>query len=236
MLRVSIAIALGASLLVGCSAFSPSSADKTDANSTTSTYWVNSLNAKCVGVGPMQCLQVQKGEELSAGNWQLFYAPIHGFEYVPGYIYKLKVKETQLPAHQVPADKSSIAYELVEVLDKQADSRLRLHDIWVLEAIEGEPLALTSERQRPRLEFNLTEMRFTGTDGCNNVFGNLHAVTPDTLSLGPIAATMMACADMATADRFWQRLGKVEGYLLEGLKLHLQNASGKTLLSFQKTD
>ncbi|TKJ09503.1 META domain-containing protein [Halomonas sp. 15WGF] len=47
---------------------------------------------------------------------------------------------------------------------------------------------------------------------------------------------MMACADMATADRFRQRLGKVEGYLLEGLKLHLQNASGKTLLSFQKTD
>jgi hypothetical protein len=90
------------------------------------------------------------------GNWQQFYAPIQGFEYVPGYIYKLKVKETQPPAHQVPADKSSIAYELVEVLDKQADSRLRL--------------------------------------------------------------------------------GKVEGYLLEGLKLHLQNAGGKTLLSFQKTD
>ena len=62
------------------------------------------------------------------------------------------------------------------------------------------------------------------------------SVGPATLSLGPIAATMMACADMATADRFRQRLGKVEGYLLEGLKLHLQNASGKTLLSFQKTD
>lgn len=236
MLRRSIAIALGTSLLAGCSAFGPSGTNSTTADSTTNTYWVNSLKAKCVGVESMQCLQVQRGDQLSANDWQLFYAPIQGFDYVQGYTYKLKVKETQLPAHQVPADKSSIAYELVEVLDKQVDSKWRLHDIWVLEAIEGQPLELSNERQRPRLEFNLTQQRFSGTDGCNNVFGSLQTVTADALVFGPIAATQMACVDMSIANQFQQRLGQVDEYSLDGIKLHLQDVSGKTLLSFQKTD
>lgn len=236
MLRSSIAIALGASLLAGCSAFGPSSTNTTAPNSTTNTYWVNSLKAKCVGVGPTQCLQVQEGDELSGDDWQLFYGSIQGFDYEQGYVYKLKVKETQLPANQAPADKSSIDYELLEVLDKRVDSKLRLHDIWVLEALDGQPVQLGDERERPRLELNLTEMRFTGTDGCNRVFGSLEAVTADTLAFGPIASTRMACGDMTLADQFQQRLDNVEEYSLEGGKLHLKNAKGTTVLSFQKTD
>jgi len=42
-------------------------------------YWVNSLKAPCVGVAPMQCLQVQTGEQLNSDGWQHFYSSIEGF-------------------------------------------------------------------------------------------------------------------------------------------------------------
>lgn len=236
LVRVSIAAALSTSLLAGCSALNTDSTGSAAAEPTTQTYWVNSLKANCVGVGPMTCLQVQKGEKQVSGDWQMFYAPIQGFDYEQGYLYKLRVKETRLPADKVPADASSIAYELVEVLEKQADSKLRLHDLWVLEAIEGQPLELNNERQRPRLEINLQEMRVSGTDGCNRVFGGIQEVTADTLVFGPIAATQMACLNMEVPDQFQQRLSNIRGYSLQGLKLHLLDARGQPMLSFQKTD
>ena len=76
-------------------------------------YKINSAKVDCVGVAPMSCLQVQKGENIGSENWEMFYASIEGFEYEPGYTYSISVKEIELPIGEVPADGSSIKYELV---------------------------------------------------------------------------------------------------------------------------
>ena len=67
----------------------------------------------CIGVGPMECLQVRReGED----NYSLFYSKIEGFEFEPGYQYTLRVKVT--PVENAPADASSERYALLEVVEK----------------------------------------------------------------------------------------------------------------------
>ncbi|MGB2249192.1 MAG: DUF4377 domain-containing protein [Alcanivorax sediminis] len=67
----------------------------------------------CIGVGPMECLQVRReGEE----NYSLFYSKIEGFEFESGYQYVLRVKVT--PVENAPADASSERYSLLEVVEK----------------------------------------------------------------------------------------------------------------------
>jgi len=78
---------------------------------------VHGLRAPCTGVAPMTCLQVRRGQE-TTGEWQNFYAGIEGFTHEEGYRYLIRVRETPLPREQVPADASSIRYELLEVLEK----------------------------------------------------------------------------------------------------------------------
>lgn len=69
----------------------------------------------CIGVGPMECLQVRReGEE----NYSLFYSRIEGFEFESGYQYVLRVKVA--PVENAPADASSERYSLLEVVDKKA--------------------------------------------------------------------------------------------------------------------
>jgi hypothetical protein len=69
----------------------------------------------CVGMAPQQCLQVR---ERSDAPWTLFYDGIEGFTYEPGFRYLLRVAVRQVP--NPPADGSSLAYRLVDVLTKTA--------------------------------------------------------------------------------------------------------------------
>ena len=81
----------------------------------TITLYVDSEQVDCVGVAPQKCLRVKTDPD---GEWQLFYAPIEGFEYEEGFVYELKVNSFDVP--NPPADGSSIRYELVEVVSKEA--------------------------------------------------------------------------------------------------------------------
>jgi hypothetical protein len=82
------------------------------------TYWINSSKVPCVGVGPMECLEVRQSE---SATWQLFYSEIEGFDYEPGYVYRIKVREEKRDPEDVPADASSIRYILVSVDEKIPD-------------------------------------------------------------------------------------------------------------------
>lgn len=204
-------------------------------------YWVNSLRVDCVGIAPMSCLQVQEGslgqsEVLKQGDWQLFYGSIDGFSYQAGYVYKLILKKENLPLEQVPADGSSIKYSLVKVLEKTADARLRLNDIWALESIQGEILVLDSDSPRPQLEIHLRDMRVIGNDGCNDFFTGIEALNSEEITFGPIAGTRKYCRGMNIPDRFNQQLNKVTAYKLKDLRLHFLDSEGEELLVFRKID
>ncbi len=199
-------------------------------------YWVNSSKSTCSGTGNRQCLVVQKGDTINPESWQLFYSKIEGFEFEPGYIYKLKVNEKQLTKEDVPADASSIEYTLIKVLEKRQDMRLRINDIWVLTAIEGEAVTPSRKGKTPRIEFNVAKMEIMGTDGCNNFTGSIKKLETKAIEFGPIAGTRKLCPNMEIPDKFNSLLNKTTAYKIEKNQLTLLDASGKVLFSFKKTD
>ena len=75
--------------------------------------WIEPELAECVGVGPMQCMQVSYTED---GEPELFYTSIDGFEFVEGTSYVIDVQVTEVASP--PADASSLNYTLVEVVSE----------------------------------------------------------------------------------------------------------------------
>ena len=202
-------------------------------------YWVNSLKVPCTAASTSHCLQVQKAEVPDPNQWESFYSPISGFEFEAGYIYKLIVKERELDAATVPADGSSIAYTLVRVLEKKKDNRLVLNDIWILENLNGNPIdrsSVSEESQPPQLEIYVGEMKYNGTDGCNNIFGGIVELNESNLRFGLSAGTRMMCQKMEIPDEFNRTLPEVESYKVQDLKLYLFDKEGNELMQFQKID
>ena len=187
----------------------------------------------------MQCLQIQKGENLQDGKWELFYDSIEGFEYQAGSIYKLSVKIEELNPAEIPADGSSLRYTLVEVLEIKPDAKLRLNDIWAVERIQGTPFKMQKEgsrNKRPILEIHLVDNKILGNDGCNQLFGQIAKLTDTAIQFDNIGGTKMACPDMTTPQKFTESLSQTASYKISGLKLYFFDEGGEEVLVFQKVD
>lgn len=234
MKKNNIVLVLMVGIFFSCASSKETSTEKKD---NVFIYWVASSKKPCQGVTPMQCMLVKKGENL---EWSYFYDVINGFNYEPGFLYKLKVKEEQIPLDQVPADASSIRYTLLEIVEKTADttskSYTRLHDIWVLEKLGLSETFKENNSKQAHIEINLTKNKFFGNDGCNNIMGGLKRVDAANLEFGIIAGTKMACPDMQNSYKFTQALGETKTYKIEGLKLFFFDMDGKVLLQFKKVD
>lgn len=89
---------------------------------------------------------------------------------------------------------------------------------WTLVAIDGEPLPTGAEA--PTATF--ADGRIAGFGGCNRYTGPIEEKAPGTIEIGPVAGTMMACADGVEIEpAYLQRLGMVTRYRVEGGRLHL---------------
>lgn len=234
---------LGMSLLFLCACATPSSQKSlsqstdqvlTQTLSAEHIYWVNSSQTSCVGVILRSCLLVQKATEISSDAWKSFYAPIEGFDYEPGFIYQLKVKEEVLPAHLVAADASSIRYSLLAVINKAVDDSFSLQGTWVLESLAGQAIVLTSSQVKPQLNINLNNMQIRGTDSCNHLMGSIKEVGKTAIKLSKIATTRKYCQAMSIAHAFNRALANVAFYQINEGRLILENEQGKELLSFSK--
>ncbi len=203
------------------------------------TYWVSGSKEPCQGMVPMECMMVKKGADFEKHEWTYFYDAIDGFNYTPGFTYKLRVKEEHIPIDQVPADASSIRYTLVELLEKNIDMKgvyaTGLHDIWALEKLGNVAVSKKNTRQ-PDIEINLTKNKFYGNDGCNNIMGGIKLVDSRRLEFGGVGSTKMACPNMEDSYAFTQGLEKTKTYKIENLKLYLFDANGGLLLQFRKVD
>lgn len=203
-------------------------------------FEVNSFRVPCVGMAPMSCLQVRRGDD-AAGEWQSFYAPIRGFDYEPGYLYRLRIRETTLPPGQVPADASSIRYDLVEVIDKEPDPRLAIQDIWVLDRLDRisiDDFDPASRGQSPSIEFNVVLGEYLGNDGCNAFRGDIVTVGPEELTLGPPTSTDGAggCGDGSLQAQFAAALTRITRWRRDGLSLALADDHDAEVLVFRKVD
>lgn len=111
----------------------------------------------------------------------------------------------------------------------------RLHDIWVLEELNGFKVFITDfQKELPRIEINSTENSFMGFGGCNAISGSIF-YEKDLLRFSKVVSTLMACAPGNKETQFIKALQSTTTYSIGDNKLTLSNPSGK-LLVFRKVD
>jgi len=111
----------------------------------------------------------------------------------------------------------------------------RLHDIWVLEELNGFKVFITDfQRELPRIEINSAENKFMGYGGCNAISGTIF-YEKDFLRFSKVVSTLMACSPGNKEGEFVKALQNVTTYKIGDNKLMFSNPSGK-LLVFKKVD
>lgn len=156
----------------------------------------------CTGVGPMKCMLVKfPGKQ----DWENFYAGIENFQYEEGYRYTLKIRVTE--RDNVPADASSLRYELVKIIRKekvavnQALSFLAKHN-WKLIQLNGNNLA-----ENPVfISFDAASNRVSGNAGCNGFFGAVE-LDAEQIVFNQLGSTEKACPEAKLEAEFMQLLG-----------------------------
>jgi hypothetical protein len=236
-----------AALAGGCGAESEDQASPgTDASR---TLYVAHFKVDCVGVGPMECMQVRESND---GDWRMFYDQIRGFDYEEGYEYELRVHTEEV--ENPPADASSLRWILDEVVSKEAVSAEPgagaglLAGEWVLASFSDDVLAaedadpaaalaaLANDGGAVSIAF-MDDGRVGGSSGCNQYSGSYEIVGGHSLSFGPLAGTRKMCPPplMALEKLTMQTLQAVEGvYVRDGSKLELYGAEEKLLATFDK--
>lgn len=199
--------------------------------------FINSEKVDCTGIGKMKCLQIQESDTLTNG-WKNFYGKIQGFDYEPGYIYKISVKKEELDPATVPADASSIKYSLIEVIEKQKDKKLVLDKIWTVKSINGklvEMPRIPDEDNDLVLSIDTVEMKILGYDGCNNFHGNFELLD-NSITFQSIGSTKMMCSNMELPSSYMTALENTKTFKLENDNLFFYDTHGNEILRFVKAE
>ena len=111
----------------------------------------------------------------------------------------------------------------------------RLYDIWVMEEMTGINFKKEKlQKGMPTFEFNLTDMRFGGHAGCNQINGGI-SVVGNKITFGNLVGTLMSCPNMKIEKAVITALNdKTVTYSIDKMKLTI--VSGKTKMVLQKVD
>lgn len=131
----------------------------------------------------------------------------------------------------------------VEVLVRRvpgesAQAEPALEDVeWELLSMEGQDSIAGSGGKLPDLQFLAAEQRAAGFSGCNRYFGTYSregaAEHGAPLAFGPLAGTMMACAEGGELERaFLANLARVNAFHFDGAELVLAE-DGQELARFR---
>ncbi|MFZ1755141.1 MAG: DUF4377 domain-containing protein [Caldilineaceae bacterium] len=197
------------------------------------TLYIAPEKAACVGVGPMECLQVKYSED---GKTELFYNGIDGFVFVPGYNYELRVLRTHVA--NPPADGSSLAYTLLEVVRQEPaydGEALPLEGThWTLIAFGTEDMIPFSPTEQT-VDAQFVDGRMAGVNGCNN-YSAEYTVVGNELQLGQAISTLMACPEpaMDVEQGFMAALTSARTFAIDGNLLTITYAAGQ--LTFRGTE
>lgn len=110
---IAAAALLTASALTGCSSAGSEAGAPEPGSGEVVRMWIEPELVECVGVAPMECMQVAYSE---GGEPQFFYDSIAGFDYQEGTSYVIDVQVTEV--EDPPADASSLSYTLVDVISE----------------------------------------------------------------------------------------------------------------------
>jgi heat shock protein HslJ len=111
----------------------------------------------------------------------------------------------------------------------------RLHDIWVLEKLNGVVVSPADFRKElPNLEINSSTNNFMGYAGCNRMNGTIFCER-GLLRFTNTITTRMACPGNNKESEFLKALQSTTSYKIENMRLTLSNPSGDKLV-FKKVD
>lgn len=111
----------------------------------------------------------------------------------------------------------------------------RLHDIWVLEQLNGHKVSLTDfGKELPLIEINAEAGTFMGFAGCNRMNGRLF-YEKNLLNFGNITTTRMACGPKNKEGEFLKAFQSTSTYEIKDNRLWLSNPTG-LLVVFKKID
>lgn len=108
----------------------------------------------------------------------------------------------------------------------------RLHDIWVLEELNGNKVSKDDfTNMLPVIEIfkNLNSYQFSGLLGCNRIMSSLF-FEREKLRFNNIASTKMMCGNSNKEAEFITALESVTTYSIEDNRLILSNLSGKKII------
>ena len=105
---------------------------------------------------------------------------------------------------------------------------------WTATQLGNSMLKTEANRQNlPYLNFDAATQTVTGSDSCNRLSGS-YVAGRDTLQLGQLATTQMACLNNNNLDqKFHEALNKVTHYQVYGKTLKLLDRHGNLLIQFE---
>ncbi|ASZ10461.1 DUF4377 domain-containing protein [Chitinophaga pendula] len=172
------------------------------------TLLIKENKVPCTGVGPMECMQVRHEQD---STWTLFYDSIEGFDFEPGYTYKLRVAVTKVD--NPPADASALRYKLVKVLEKTPATTATPAPVpdgdrtnpwrfiaarrWALIQLNGKTLTAPSDMW---IEFDPNNMKIHGNGGCNLLSGAYES-SDTTITFQQVVSTRKACIEQEANER-----------------------------------
>jgi heat shock protein HslJ len=140
-----------------------------------------------------------------------------------------QIKGENLTFYNEKGEKIVSYMKKVELVDAY-----KLHDIWTVIRIAGNPINRMSPI--PRMELNLTTMRVLGNNSCNDYTGEIKEVSDTLIVFGNMATTKKMCRKMDVAVSFDDAISKVTYYKSEGLHLIFFNNNEEEVLAFLKGD
>ncbi|MBT0886919.1 MULTISPECIES: META domain-containing protein [Acinetobacter] len=105
---------------------------------------------------------------------------------------------------------------------------------WTATQLGNSMLKTEANRQNlPYLNFDATTQTVSGSDSCNRINAS-YTAGRDTLQLGQLATTRMACLNNNNLDqKFHEALNKVTHYQVYGKTLKLLDRHGNLLIQFE---
>lgn len=105
---------------------------------------------------------------------------------------------------------------------------------WTATQLGNSMLKTEANRQNlPYLNFDAATQTVTGSDSCNRINAS-YTAGRDTLQLGQLATTRMACLNNNNLDqKFHEALNKVTHYQVYGKTLKLLDRHGNLLIQFE---
>jgi heat shock protein HslJ len=107
-----------------------------------------------------------------------------------------------------------------------------LNNLWILTSMKGVDVDEVFGDQKPQININMPDNKVTGFGGCNNYFGGI-SIERDSIKIGPLGSTMMACPTLEGESKYMKLLENIDGFEVEDLKLTLLRQD-EPVLSFEK--